>query len=86
MRLMVSSLASLALDSSFSSQSENGARAIGLLVILSSKILSATGCINVFQAIGLGCTRLTAMGGSASAKATSRIAFDTACGGIQDTT
>jgi len=84
MRFMFSSLTSLALDSSFSSHSENGTRGSGSFVILRSKMASATSCINDVHGVGLGCTKLIAMGGSPFAKATSRIAFDTAWGGIHD--
>jgi hypothetical protein len=39
---------------------------------------SAIGCINALQGIGLGCTRLIAIGDLSSANATSRIAPDMA--------
>ena len=84
MRFMFSSLVFLALDSSLTSHSENGTRGSGAVVILYLKMASATGCINAFQSIGLGCTKLIAMEGSSFAKATSRIAFDTAWEGIHD--
>ena len=38
------------------------------------------------HAIGRGCTKFMATGGSSSANATSSIAPDTACGGSQDVT